>query len=577
MSLREDGNGSAIRQEDLAYFLPRGIAMVMSRKSFDSRDRTSTYKRWDMKISRFSVCAAVLGWLWASGILAAQDKPKDKSKETVQESVTVTAVEVPVRVYDGKGFVPGLTKADFEVYEDGVKQAITGFEAVSRSIAPAAIDLPGQIKRPPGTRNFVLIFNVFDYSDEVGEAIDFFFKDIYNAGDRLFAVMEAKVYQIKPEAGEDVKSKLKELLLKIKKNNRIEITRSFLTLERKAESLLGTLDGTGAGEYETGEPDAVESIRRFFDDYGRVWIAFRDQNPVPGKELYKYLADKIKPLDGEKWAICFQQRAMFPKLKSGSRLIRAFDQAGLDDNLDARAAMVRSQLTRLELSFNANAGFPGDKIREILAEANITFHVLLMKPISLQAVHDEEMMELGDIRAEYEDVLKSVSRETGGLIAFSNKVIETLKEASVKQDQFYLLVYQPKREGKEKTRKIDVRVLRPDVDVFSLKEYSRKKAPGITIYDFEARGKTLAFRVRNYAVAPLGGKRQGRATIKVALFDDRSNKAYGKESAFDLVAETIGISLDLSKLVPGTYFALIEAYDLVNGEKAVFSSAVALE
>jgi hypothetical protein len=43
------------------------------------------------------------------------------------------------------------------------------------------------------------------------------------------------------------------------------------------------------------------------------------------------------------------------------------------------------------------------------------------------------------------------------------------------------------------------------------------------------------------------------------------------------VAETIGISLDLSKLVPGTYFALIEAYDLVNGEKAVFSNAIVLE
>ena len=69
--------------------------------------------------------------------LLGQDKPR--------ESVTVTAVEIPVRVFDGKGFVSGLTKDDFEVYENGVKQDITGFEAVSRSILPASVEMPGPI------------------------------------------------------------------------------------------------------------------------------------------------------------------------------------------------------------------------------------------------------------------------------------------------------------------------------------------------------------------------------------------------------------------------------------------------
>jgi len=49
--------------------------------------------------------------------------------------VTVTAVEVPVRVlYKGQP-VKDLTKEDFEIYENGIKQNITVFEAVSRKIA----------------------------------------------------------------------------------------------------------------------------------------------------------------------------------------------------------------------------------------------------------------------------------------------------------------------------------------------------------------------------------------------------------------------------------------------------------
>mgnify|MGYP006269421229 CR=1 FL=1 len=69
--------------------------------------------------------------LGASAVLSAspaQDKPG--------QTVTVTAVEVPVRVLLKGEPVKGLTKADFEVYENGVLQEITGFEAISRRISP---------------------------------------------------------------------------------------------------------------------------------------------------------------------------------------------------------------------------------------------------------------------------------------------------------------------------------------------------------------------------------------------------------------------------------------------------------
>jgi hypothetical protein len=47
------------------------------------------------------------------------------------QEVTVTAVEVPVRVFAEGRVVRGLTAADFEVYENGLKQEITHFEIIS--------------------------------------------------------------------------------------------------------------------------------------------------------------------------------------------------------------------------------------------------------------------------------------------------------------------------------------------------------------------------------------------------------------------------------------------------------------
>ncbi len=48
-------------------------------------------------------------------------------QEKLQEEVTVTALEVPVRVIHKGQVVKDLTKEDFEIFENGVKQEITAF------------------------------------------------------------------------------------------------------------------------------------------------------------------------------------------------------------------------------------------------------------------------------------------------------------------------------------------------------------------------------------------------------------------------------------------------------------------
>lgn len=518
-----------------------------------------------------AIPVAFLGCILALSVLSGQDKP--------QESVTVTAVEIPVRVFDGNGFVPGLTKDDFEVYENGIRQDISGFEAVSRSILPSSVTLPEPIPKLPRRRNFVLIFNVSDYTDQIGDAIDFFFKDIFHPGDRLIVALAGKAYQINPEdAGENAVAKIKGLLIDSKKRSHNILINTFETLERKTESLLLALQGNGAGsEYDTGEGDRPESVRRFLDDYKRIWGSYRAQNLDTGLDFYKYVADRMQRLDGDKWAICFQQRALFPKLRSQTRLTEELDRLGFNDSADTRSRLVKSQLDTLEQSFDVNNEFPGEKIRELFTTANVTFHVLLMKPVGLQAGLNDELMESGDVGAEYEDTLRRISRVTGGLTIFSNKVIDTLKEASTKLDQYYLLVYQPKKGLTSPENKIEVRVRKEHVEVISLKERTPVKAEGITIFDFEAGPKSIAFRLKNYARAPLEWKERGRAAIKVTIFDDQSAKVFFKETTLDLVAETIRLSLDLNAPPPGSYFVVIEAYDVVSGDKAVFSSSIVLE
>jgi VWFA-related protein len=78
----------------------------------------------------------------------------------VTESITVNYVEVPVTVVDGSGHaIRGLTKANFEIFDDGKKRDIGGFEAVDFS-ARAASPQPAPPITPAARRNFLLLFDL---------------------------------------------------------------------------------------------------------------------------------------------------------------------------------------------------------------------------------------------------------------------------------------------------------------------------------------------------------------------------------------------------------------------------------
>ena len=88
----------------------------------------------------------VLSWTYNLSLHQIQGKQ--------QEEVTVIAVEVPVRVLQKGQYVKGLTKEDFELFENGIKQQITGFEVRSRRIS-VPVDIPEEeLKINPEKRLF---------------------------------------------------------------------------------------------------------------------------------------------------------------------------------------------------------------------------------------------------------------------------------------------------------------------------------------------------------------------------------------------------------------------------------------
>lgn len=80
----------------------------------------------------------------------------------VQESLTVSTVEVPVTVVGRDGLpVRNLTAANFELFDEGKKRAISGFEAIDFS-SPERNGEQGALAplNPAARRNFMLLFDL---------------------------------------------------------------------------------------------------------------------------------------------------------------------------------------------------------------------------------------------------------------------------------------------------------------------------------------------------------------------------------------------------------------------------------
>ena len=494
--------------------------------------------------------------------LRAQDKPG--------QAVTVTAVEVPVRVLHKGEFVKGLAKEEFEVYENGVKQELTGFEAISRRITPETAAAPGELSVPAKPRLFLLIFHIFDYGETVEQGIDYFFSDIFRPGDRLMVMSEERLLNVEQDdSPAKVSKRLKDVLKAFKTHSTAAVTRAYMDLSHEAEKLHQYLQGQG---YASWHP----MLSRFYDENQRVWNDYKRQFFTVDMELYRSLTQRLRDLPGDKWVILFEQRQMFPRLKRQGPLeveIRTI----LDNQTDAQGQTLARQIQTMQLALQRSqdivSGFPGEVLKELFIRAGITFHHLMMKSSRLIVSQD---FELTDVGQDYEDCYRRISVATGGSSVFSNSVAEAVKEASVKEDFRYVLVYTPQDPSAAKERKIEVKVARNDVDVVSLKQYVAPGQALITIADFKAARQAIRFGLRNYARIPKEGRTVGSAAVRITIFNDASKQVFADGKTMDLIKDETNISLNFPQLPSGSYFIIIEVLDRTTGGKDVYSGAIRL-
>jgi VWFA-related protein len=127
--------------------------------------------------------------------LAAQKKPAEPEQPKLVETIDVRVIDVDVIVTDKKGnFVPGLTKDDFEIYENGVPKTVSNFYEVqgTQTRNVVAGEVGGKVEAPaaiPEDTKRRIIFYIDNLSlapfnrNRVFEQIKEFVKTVMRPGD----------------------------------------------------------------------------------------------------------------------------------------------------------------------------------------------------------------------------------------------------------------------------------------------------------------------------------------------------------------------------------------------------------
>jgi VWFA-related protein len=423
----------------------------------------------------------------AAAAAAAATKPG--GDESFIETVNVSVVSVDVYVTDKKGRVTGLTRNDFQIFEDGQVMGITNFLAVEGgkavgAPAEAAPAVPGAPKLPPGYEQVTvpedqklrLVIYIDNYNlkpfdrNRVMRELRVFLDQKLRRGDEVMLVTYDRELHVRHPFTADPAS-IAAQLLDIEK-----ISAQGVHQESDRREVLKNIDDSQAG------PQAMSFARAYagatFNDLSFSIDALKNVVSslagMPGRKAVVYVSDGLPMISGEDVFYAVQNKF------TGTSIISE------DSEFDASRRFE-------ELASQANAN-------------RVTFYTIDAGGLRTYSSTSAENATAGQgvyidsiNMSNMQSPLQMIAEKTGGVsVINSNNVGPQLDRIAEDFNSFYSLGYSPTHQGDGRYHKITIKVKRKGANVRFREGYRDKSV--------EARMSdgTLAALQFPYQSNPLG-------------------------------------------------------------------------
>lgn len=522
------------------------------------------------------VVAAILAVLPAFPLPGAVPTPTPRSGPLVR-NVDVTVTNLDVVVTDRKGNrIRGLTRADFEVYEDGVLQPLTNFYAVDggkvvffgdeaipgvdppAAPAPAPVPAPSPIATPapapadpavaplpvPRTRIVIFIDNLslqpFN-RNRVLRHVQAWVRE--NVKDNVEAMVvtwdrSLKVRRKFTNDGREISDVLKQqedlsTLGQTRLSERADILRRIDDAQSENEAFIEAR--SYANSYKNDIDFTVDALKKTVDQLAgvegrKILLHVSEGLPQsPGAEVFKYVQDKFRTQTGG------LSQFEFDKTPAFLGIIRAANSAGVS------MYMVDSSGLSVDSSISAENRTTGTKLDHFIERTNM------------------------------QSMLQLMAEETGGrAILNRNDVTTPLNDMRADYTSYYSVGYRSLKSGGDRPRKVDVKMKQKGLVARSRRSYFEKGletriTEGVTSALYFARddnplavgievGQPAPADAQNYLVPirirvpfsritllPEGPRARGRVVLYFIVVD-----AAGKQS--DLATQIVPVELESKDL-----------------------------
>ena len=384
-------------------------------------------------------------------VLAAQNQP------TFRASTRLVEVSVVVHDRDGRP-VTDLTKADFELLEDGQPQSIDIFSMQDeRTAAPAGIPLR------PSARETVLTgdvrpADVSNWRDGQGTSVTVILIDRINSRDIDQAFVRKQVVAFLEQAGA-----MDRVALYMLESSRIRVLHDFTTdsasllrsLARHHARANGDPDGTGAVGPATGDPDLDAFLAE--SRLASQARASRERAQITAAGL-ETLGQHLSGIQGRKNLIWVT--SAFPLVSR--------DELGFVTTSNAEATRIMRMLSDQNVAVYPvdDRGIPAYWVFDPAATTPLVGQATPAAPSTFAAT------------AANGDVMQLIADATGGRTYTTNDIARAIRRALDDSRVTYTLGYYPAQaKSDEKFHRIHVNVRRAGLDVRHRSGYFAAASP----------------------------------------------------------------------------------------------------
>ena len=515
---------------------------------------------------------------------------REIEQKPIVEDVTVTNIEVPVRVLcEGKP-VAGLTRDDFALFENKKRVNINGFfpkrkkleVKTTTSIIPAEEQFP--------VRTFVLVFKLTEYNEHIEQAVDHLFENVFRTNDRILVFANEKTAEY-----QDLREKetIKQELLNLLRTESHKAKQELLVYINKVESMidLSSFDQLLNHGYKLSV-----RLENFLKQYSRTWHEYKNKYLIPNIDRFYLFSRYLEKVKGEKWVLNFYQFDLFPNIRLSSKfanyirdiLIGMLESKDYGDQSIAK--LCETLLDDIMYDMAISKGFPIEEVSKLFYKANATFHSFFIRTMNKGNANEIDYVE---VSSDVEQTLKRITYFTGGKSITSNDLVQSIVSVSEEEDVYYILSYAPR--DKTKAGKLAIKVREPQDKEYQvlyddnfnadyIKDYFKTmekqiEVPEIKVTDFSFRDKILAFSVKNYRMRAMDDKTTvGRMKIRISVFNkDDNSSLFDQEKVLTAQKEKMTVSIGAFKtLKGGEYNFVINAQDLFTGKEDVLHQSISV-